>query len=200
MSKYYLICWKHKAELPSAIYATQHQVAHELIPQLHKKKVLPYDFELKRVVETNDGLVTDDNLISLSEIWLDYQPNSLTWPLMSEKLKSLIEACLTGNEKIDWISCKINNRKEERTYFILRFNKMLDVLDEQNTVFVQGTDHIIKPAYSLKKIKSYNIFPIPSPHDLWKITSGLCVSEALKREIQKQKITGIEFEKVLVIS
>lgn len=67
---------------------------------------------------------------------------------MSERLKSIIETNLTRNEKIDWIQCKVKNESEEQTYFIIRFNKMLDVLDMQKTMFVQGTDHIIKPVFA----------------------------------------------------
>src|SRR5690606_17983105 len=139
-----------------------------------------------------------NDLSDLKEIWLDYQPNSLAWPLMSERLKSVIEANLTRNEQIDWIECKVKNGNEERLYFILRFNKMLDVLDMQKTMFVQGTDHIIRPVFASSKISSYSIFSKPSSHDLWKITSGLYVSDALKKAIQKAKLTGIDFEKTTV--
>jgi hypothetical protein len=198
MSNYYLLSWKHTPELASAIYAIENQVAHELIPELNGKNYLPFDFQLKRVKETKDGLITDSDLSALSKVWLDYQPNSLAWPLISENLKSLIEANLTGNEQIDWIECKVKNENEERPYFILRFNKMLDVLDMQKTMFVQGTDHIIRPVFASSKISAYSIFSKPSSHDLWKITSGLYVSDALKKAIQKAKLTGMDFEKTSV--
>lgn len=198
MSNYYLLSWKHTPELASAIYAIENQVAYELIPELNGKNELPFEFQLKRVKETKDGIITDENLSALNEIWLDYQPNSLAWPLMSERLKSIIEVNLTGNEQIDWIECKVKNKSEERTYYILRFNKMLDVLDMQKTMFVQGTDHIIKPVFASSKISAYGIFSKPSSHDLWKITSGLYVSDVLKKAIQKEKLTGIAFEKATI--
>lgn len=197
MSNYYLFSWKHRPELASAIYAIENQVAHELISELNGKNNLPFEFQLKRVKETKDDIIIDENLSPLNAVWLDYQPNSLAWPLMSERLKSIIEAYLTGNEQIDWIECKVKNRSEERTYYILRFNKMLDVLDVQKTMFVQGTDHIIRPVFASSKICSYSIFPNPSSHDLWKITSGLYVSNVLKKAIQKAKLTGMDFEKTL---
>lgn len=198
MSNYYSLSWKHKPELASAIYAVENQVAYELIPQLDGRNALPFDFELRRIKETKDGLITDSNLTVLKETWLDYQPNSLAWPLMSERLKSVVEANLTGNEQIDWITCKVKSDNEERPYFILRFNKILDVLDMQKTIFVQGTDHIIRPVFASSKISVYNIFTKPSSHDLWKITSGLYVSEAVKKAIQKWKLTGLDFERTLV--
>jgi hypothetical protein len=185
--------------LTSAIYAIENQVAHELIPTLNGTNHLPHEFQLMRVKETNDGIITDGDLNSLNEIWLDYQPNSLAWPLMSERLKLVIDANLIGNEQIDWIECKVKNGNEERVYFILRFNKMLDVLNIQKTMFVQGTDHIIRPVFASSKISSYSIFCKPSSHDLWKITSGLYVNDALKKAIQKAKLTGVDFEKTSVL-
>lgn len=198
MSNYYLLSWKHTPELASAIYAIENQVAYELIPQLNGKNDLPSEFQLKRVKETKDGIITDENLSALNEVWLDYQPNSLAWPLMSERFKLVIEANLTGSEQIDWIESKVKNGSEEQTYFILRFNKKLDVLDMQKTMFVQGTDHIIRPVFASSKISSYSIFSMPSSHDLWKITSGIYVSDALKKAIQKAKLTGLDFEKTTV--
>lgn len=198
MSNYYLLSWKHTPELASAIALNETKLDHELISALNGKNHLPFDFQLKRVKETKDGIITDGDLSALNEVWLDYQPNSLVWPLMSERLKSLIEVNLTGNEQIDWIACNVKSTSEERSYFILRFNKMLDVLDMQKTLFIQGTDHIIRPVFASSKVSAYNIFSKPSSHDLWKITSGLYISDALKRAIQKAKLTGIDFEKTSV--
>lgn len=56
-----------------------------------------------------NGLIESNDLSDLKEIWLDYQQNSLAWPLMSERLKSIIEANLKQNEQIDWIECKVIN-------------------------------------------------------------------------------------------
>ncbi|MEJ5963672.1 imm11 family protein [Pedobacter immunditicola] len=198
MNSYYLLSWKHKKELASAFYAIKNQVAHELMPELDGKNSLPFNFQLGRVREKKDGLTMDGDLTDLKETWLDYQPNSLAWPLISERLKYLIEINLTGNEQVGWINCKVESEKEEKPYFVLRFNKMLDVLDMKKTMFVPGTDHIIKPVFAVSKISAYSIFSMPSSHNLWKITSGLYISETLKKAIQKQKLTGLDFQKVSV--
>ncbi|MDE3184496.1 MAG: hypothetical protein KGM16_13845 [Bacteroidota bacterium] len=199
MSNYYLLGWKHRSELASAIYDLENQLAQELIPQLEGKYTLPHHFQLKMVKETEGGLVTDNILTTMHETWMDYQPNSLSFPLMSERLKSVIESHLTGNENVDWISCKVKMGNEERPYFILRFNKILDVLNTQKTTFVPGTDQIIKPVFAESKVSAYNIFTKPSSHGLWKITPNLYVSEVLKKAIKKQDLTGIDFERTMVI-
>lgn len=195
MTNYYLLSWKHTPELASAIYAIENQVAHELIPVLNGKNHLPFKFQLKRIKETKDGIITDGDLSLLKEVWLDYQPNNLAWPLMSESLKYVIESNLTGNEQIDWVECNVENGNEKRPYFILRFNKKLDVLDLQKTTFVEGTDHIIRPVFASSKIRAYSVFSKPSKYDLWKITSGIYVNDALKKAIQKAKLTGMVFSK-----
>ena len=199
MNKYYSLNWKHEIELASAFYAVEDQVACDLIPQLDGKNLLPLNFELRRVKEGKHGLVVDNNLTTLKEIWLDYQPNSFAWPLMSERFKSVIENNLTGKEQVDWITCEVKHGSEERRYFILRFNKKLDVLDMQKTMFFQNTDQIIKPVFSASKIMEYSIFSKPLSHYLWKITPDLYVSETLRQAIWKAKLSGVIFEKATVI-
>lgn len=198
--KYYLLSWKDgKEPLASAFAPKEAKSDHELIKELNGVNQLPFDFKLVKLTVNKDGLIESDDLSGLKKIWTDYQPNNLALPLMSEKLKSVIEANLIGNEQIDWIACKVKSESDERSYFILRFNKMFDVLDAQKTMFVHGTDHIIRPVFAASKVGSYNIFTKPSSHDLWKITSSIYVSETLKKAIEKQKLTGLGFEKTSVI-
>jgi hypothetical protein len=199
MEKYFLLSWKNgKEPLASAFAPKGSKLAQDLISELNGINKLPFELSLVKLDVGKNALIESNDLSDLKEIWLDYQPNSLAWPLMSERLKSVIEANLTGNEQIDWIECKVKNGSEERTYFILRFNKMLDVLDMQKTMFVQGTDHIIKPVFASSKISAYGIFSKTSLYDLWKITTGLYVSDVLKKAIQKEKLTGVDFEKTTV--
>jgi hypothetical protein len=198
MSKYFSLNWKHKPELASAFSSQETKLDHELIPQLEGKILLPFEFELRKVKEDKDGLIINNDLAGLSETWLDYQPNSLAWPLMSERLKSVIEKYLTGNEGIDWIRAVVNVNAEQRTYYIPRFEKKLDVLDREHTKYVPGTDQILKPCFSLSKINKYAIFHDEITHDLWKITPFLNVNETLKKAIQKARLTGLDFEKTSV--
>jgi hypothetical protein len=199
MKKYFLLSWKNgKEPLASAFAPKGSKFGQDLISELNGKNKLPFELSLVKLDFGENGLIESKDISDLKEIWLDYQPNSLAWPLISERLKSIIEANLTGNEQTDWIECKVKNGNEVRTYYILRFNKMLDVLDMQKTMFVQGTDHIIRPVFVNSKINNYSIFSKPSSHDLWKITSGLYVNDALKEAIQKAKLTGMDFEKISV--
>lgn len=200
MEKYFLLSWKDvKGALSSAFAPSGVKTDHELIHELNGNTELPFNLELFKLSDDKNGIIKSNDLTSLKEIWLDYQPNNLAWPLMSEKLKTTIEKYLTGNEGLDWISVKVTGNGEQRVYYIPRFENMLDVLDTEKTMFVQGTDRIIRPCFSLMKINKYAVFHQPSSHNLWKITSSLYFNELLKKGIQKEKLTGMDFEKTLAV-
>jgi len=198
MNNYYLLSGKSYPKIASAFAPEGAKLAHELISELGNVNELPFELSLVKLTVGNNGLIESNDLSDLNDIWVDYQPNSLAWPLMSDKLKSVIEQYLTGNEGIGWISAIVNAPNEQRTYYIPIFSKMLDVLDTQKTMFVQGTDRIIRPVFSFSKIGGYSVFHQPSDHNLWKITSGLYVSDTLKKAIQKAKLTGMDFEKISI--
>ena len=198
MNNYYFLTWKHTKEAASAFALKDFELDHELIPKLEGKTSLPFDFQLMKLTEGDNNLVKSSDLTGVEPIWLDYQPNDMAWPLMSERMMLIIMNHLTGQECIDWLSCIVKGADDQRTYYVLRFNKLLDVLDKDKTIYVNGTDHIIKPVFALSRILNYSIFPKPLSHGLWKFTSGLHINEALKKELKKQKITGIDFEKVSV--
>jgi len=198
MSNYFLFSAKDAPELASAYAPEGTKLAHELVSEFDNANELSFELELVKLSVGKEGLRKSNDLSSLKEIWLDYQPNSLAWPMFSEKLKTTIIKNLTGKEGINWITAKINGNNEQRIYYIPRFEKMLDVLDTQKTMYVKGTGRIIKPHFSLVKVNSYNLFHQPATHNLWKITSELYVSEILKKAIQKEKLTGVAFEKTTV--
>ena len=195
---YYFLTNKDYTEVASAFAPDDTKLAHELIPDLDGLDEMPFDFKLVKLSVEKNGLTKSNDLSGLDLTWLDLQPNSLAWPIMSERLKNLVVQNLTGNEYLGWISATISKGDENRTYYIPRFEKKLDVLDEKNTMFVKGTDHIIRPHFSLKKIKDLTIFHAPDSHDFWKISPGLYINETLRKSIIKERLTGVGFEKVRV--
>lgn len=171
---------------------------YKLIRELEGLKELPFEFELKNVRLQKGELLISEDLNDLEYLWTDYQPNNCAWPILSEKFKEVVENNLTGEEGIDWIKAIVKGNGEKRVYYILRFNKILDVLDKEMTLFDRGSDSIIKPYFSLSKIHFLSVFYRPQARDLWKITSSIFVNNNLKRKIQKEKISGVSFEKTRV--
>lgn len=200
MNNYFFLTWKNEEVSGTSAFAPKEiQPAHELIQSLSGLKKLPFDLILVKLTETETGLIESKDLAGVSRTWSDYQPNSLAWPLMSERMKMLIERYLVGAESVDWIQCKVRADDEERLYFILRFNDSPDVLDMDRTTFVPGTDRIIKATFSLEKVKRLSIFTRPAPHGLWRITSSLYINETLKKAMEKDLLTGVAFEKTRVL-
>ena len=196
MNEYYFLAEKVKPSTAFAYTQGDAPLSHKLITAVIGRIELPFELFLKKVTTGKGGLQVSEDLSEIKHLWQDYQPNNLAWPLMSEKMKDVVSAYLKGKEGIVWIKAIVNAGNETKEYFIPRFLHKLDVIDEQKTLFVPGTAHIIKPVFSYAKIDNYSIFF--APQDYWEITSGLYVSEALKKAIQEAKLTGIGFEKITV--
>ncbi|GAA4316377.1 imm11 family protein [Compostibacter hankyongensis] len=198
MKKYYFLGGKHTKVGTVAFASGEIKLNHELISELEDKSIVPFDFVLRKAIEGRDQLIYSEDLSELSVLWQDYQANSLAWPMMSEKMKNIIQVNLKGNEELDWITCTVKANEECKTYYILRFNKMLDVLNIEKTLFINGTDNVLQPCFSLDKLKDYNVFTKPFSYNLWKITPAIYISEELKKEMQKALLTGITFEETRV--
>jgi hypothetical protein len=197
MSDYFFLAEKLKRDTAFAYTEGETPRSHELLPKLLKVSELPFDLVLKKVTMGSSGIQVSNDLTGVKHFWLDYQPNNLAWPLMSIRMKELVSHHLNGNEGVEWIKVNVLLGSERRDYFIPRFQRKLDVLDEQKTIFVKGSRHIIKPVYSLEKVIDYNFFHKPQ-EQFWEITSSLIVSEELKLAMQKEKLIGVDFEKVVV--
>lgn len=195
---YYLLCGRHTTMGTVSFSPNDCKLGHEMIKELEGKSEMPFEFSLKLVREVSNGLVYQDDLSDIVDLWIDYQANSFAWPMMSAKMKDIINQNLTGNECIDWISCIVKGRGEKRLYHIPRFNKRPDVLDVDKTIFVAKTDHVVIPWFSTSKIRSLSIFTQPFSHNLWKITPALYVNESVKRSIEEARMTGVDFERARV--
>jgi len=191
---YYFFSGKNAPKGASAFAPEGTKQDWELIPELENLNEMPFEFELVKLTVGRNGLVKSKDLSNLEEIWLDYQPNNLAWPMCSEKLRTIFAEHLTGNEGIDWLTAKVNGNGEQRIYYIPRFEKNLDVFDMEKCLCDKYG--IIVPCFSLEKVRSYNIFRRP---DRDKITSGFYISEALKKAIQKAKCSGVSFERTRVL-
>ncbi|MCD9017905.1 imm11 family protein [Parachryseolinea silvisoli] len=138
-----------------------------------------------------------DDLTGL-DLWRDYLLNGLRWPLMSPKMRNVIEHNLTGSEKIDWIAANVYGGDEKRTYYVLRFKEENDVLDRVKTMFVEGSDIMILSHYSIAKVKGLALFGVPGM--FWEITASIYVNENMKNALHAAKLTGVKFEKIANIS
>ena len=92
MNKYYFLAEKIKQNTAFAYTEFETPASPELdiIPILRLSPELPFMLVLKKVTIGKSGLEISSDLSNLKYLWLDYQPNNLAWPLMSEKMKNII--------------------------------------------------------------------------------------------------------------
>jgi hypothetical protein len=175
--KYFYLSWTEDDLLGlEPAKAPKGTLGYELEKELRGKHELPFTLSLD-----------DDALL------LDYLPNTLAWPLMSERLKNLISDILTGNEGLDWVSAKVSHKGQILPYYVPRFLKQLDILDRSKTISAgKENEAIVKAHLSLSKVKNLTFFPLPD----WRINCSNIVSEFLKKKIEKAGLTGMRFSKV----
>ena len=152
----------------------------------------------------NHGIKFVDHLKGLEEVPFefevkegelqDYLANDEAWPLMSEKVKEIIDAN-TLNKKHRWIRVKVKNHQINKTtiYFLPVFESKIDILSEKDTKY-DDNNLVLVPCLSLKKVRKLSFFPKQDP-DFDFIERSLCLSKKIKEEIIKNKLTGITFSR-----
>ena len=199
MSNLYSMSWKDDCKTPDYSIFPKEKVgpSYELIPLLEGKNQFICSCCFKKIVVGKKGLVYVE-VTENDPVWTDYPANSFAWPIFSEKFMTLIGENTSDEDKIDWINLQVEHFGITRSYYILRFNKLHDIIDSKNTLYVENTDLIIRPCFRAEAFEKIQIASIPTSHNLWKITSGLYVSERLKNTIMKHKIKGLEFSKARI--
>jgi hypothetical protein len=186
----------------------------EFSSKLEGKNILPFELPVLKFYAKSNKLVHDPDLSDIphEKIWVDYLHCQWQWPTMSEKMRGIIEKNTTEAEGIDWISCNVNAMGEIKEYYIMRFNKLLDVLDLTKPLTLSGKPYnreapldsneaevtVQCPIYSYEKVKKYNIFFCPRIENSWKISSSsIYISAKLRLALIKAGITGPSYEKIL---
>lgn len=75
--------------------------SYTLAAQMEGLTALPFDLALKDILFEKNGSRKSSELGKLKHLWYDYQPNSLAWPIFSERLKKLIESLTIGEKSFD---------------------------------------------------------------------------------------------------
>lgn len=110
--------------------------------------------------------------------------------MVSEELKNLLESFIQpDNDDIEFLPIKARSKEYgNRIYYILHFKKIFDVIDKENTVYVPGTDSIIKVRVDYNKVKKLKIF------NSQPVINDIIVSKEVYKAIKKNKLDlGLEF-------
>lgn len=178
--RYYYLTWDERdlnAEIANA--PPDSPLAYEFFTKFAEMEVIPFNFEL----------VQEKHL-------RDYLGNSMSWPLMSKRLKDVIDKNLKIEQGIRWIIGNIFSKdtKSITEYYIPKFTLELDTLDKDKTLYVADSDHIIKPYFSKKKIENLHLFYKPSLSS--QVTHSLYVSDVIKKDCEAIGLTGLNFENI----
>lgn len=166
-------------------------VSHELITEMVERKSLPFSLKLCEVT-VSDKLVKGE----LSDRYYDYQPNSLAWPLMSEKMKSIIESHLTGLEQIEWKEATIEGLTTSKRYYIPMFLSKLETLNIAESVIIPSSGIVLKPCFERRKVEKFAVFHGHST--FWKITTQIYINEDIKNELKEAKLNELSFSKIKI--
>ncbi len=166
-------------------------LSYELIGEMNNREDVPFSLELRDVFVTSKLVVGGS-----SDVFYDYQPNSLAWPVMSEKMKSIIASHLTGSEYIEWKSVVINGKGISKKYYIPMFTRKLDILNVCESVYVPVSGVVLKPCFDKEKIKNLSV--IHSPNLFWQISTQIYVNEDIKRDLINSGIEELCFSRVKV--
>mgnify|MGYP006910066251 FL=1 len=170
-----------------------------LVPKVIDSSRLFFDFEIRNVKVSSGGLVEIDKDELDGKGKVDYQPNNFAWPIVSVKMKQIIDSVSTAADCISWVQTSLLFNQRDYDYFVLVFNRSYDVIDEHKTLYInKANNHILKPHFSLKKIQDLelSLFRKPFSHNYERITPGIFVTGKLRKHLLEAGVSGIKFEKV----
>jgi hypothetical protein len=120
----------------------------------------------------------------------DYLASNLGCRLCSDRLKSILESHASPADELQWLVTEVHRRAEKHVYWILHFPNPPDVLNKSKTLFVDGTDVVVKPVLSKDATAGHQVFAYPEAGEL-----TLFVGEPVKRAIEAAGCTGMELSR-----
>lgn len=145
-----------------------------------------WDIGIRMSFESGDGIR-----------FSDYVANNMGWFVVTQRFKEILEK--VQNFGLQIIPIDVINRLDSNlhaTFYLVNICSLLDGLDLEHSkysVFSTGKEKLTSvKVYSLKKdaISGHHIFRVKES------TLAIFVSEILKEELEKNKITGCDFLEV----
>ena len=109
--------------------------------------------------------------------------------MVNQDLKDLLQSFIGINNDVEFLPIRaISEIYGEQTYYIMHFKTMFDVIDTENTIYVEGTDSVLKLKLDYNKVKDLKVFNSqPAINDI-------IVSDDIRKSIKKNKLDlGLDF-------
>ena len=109
--------------------------------------------------------------------------------LVNEELKALLVTFIENSDDIEFLPIQaVSEEYGNKTYYIMHFTKIFDVIDRKHSIYTEGTDSIFTLRLDYEKAKSLNVF------NSQPVINDVIVSEQVRKSIKKNKLDlGIEF-------
>ena len=115
--------------------------------------------------------------------------------IVTEEFKNLLLSYIGADSNIEFLPVKAKSEKYgDRLLYILHFKIIYDVINKKKTIYVEGTDSILKLRLDKDKVKNLKIFNSqPAIRDV-------IVSEDVYKAIKKNKLnSGIIFREIAAV-
>lgn len=112
--------------------------------------------------------------------------------LISQELKDLFTQFCKDDSNLEFFPVKATSKEYgDKTYYIMHFKIIYDVIDKQKTIYVEGTDTVIKLRLDCNKVQGLKIFNSrPAVNDI-------IISEDVYKAIKKKGLDmGLEFMQI----
>lgn len=126
----------------------------------------------------------------------DYLNNVLDWPIVSSRIKAVFEKLQVQGGQ--WLPVKIkkkNSHEELNGYFVLNVCNFIDALDMEKSNYFKEDPlpeelTVGYPVLQEEKLQGVDIFRVK------RCKYGIYISQRLKKALQKEKLTGMDFDEV----
>lgn len=144
-------------------------------------------------VDKTNRLPVDKIMCAIDEEqtdYCDYIANDLTWLVVSEKTKSIMESMNIGNTRF---VAMVDQKSAKTIGYLVHCMNQLDVFDEENAVCDRSSNGllaVVKPAIFGGKVDNLDLFKLKE------YVFPIFVSERLKQALQKNNCIGFDFMKI----
>lgn len=167
------------------------------------EKTLSFDrYEVEKGIEFCDWnvdiKVNYDN--GNKRVITDYVPNDLSWFIVTDKLKSIIESM--KNNKVQYLPIRARSKDESEVLDLHLVNicNIVDALDLENSKY---SVHEIDENEKMISVQKYAIKgSVIKDIDLFRLKDhymSIFISEKLKKAMEKNGITGCDYLEVKVV-
>ena len=200
---YYLLHLKESRESGHIIAdpSDSSLIPHGGIEEIGIIKELPFLLEIKRqYLNSKTGYVLSSDTSSVNPIWFDLLNNSIGALLFSERSLQIITNTLNGNEKVNWVRCRIKGIDEIRNYYIPSFDEKEDVLNNNLSSISCDRFWVKTPVIDSSKTKGKVLINGSGLFEgLDRYPLSLYVSDKLRKVMITNQLTGISFDRLKVV-